>query len=542
MNKFLFFLLFIGSVCAAQNRPIITKWYGQDGSFTISAQGAFYYTYQKVGSTVVSGSFYSQGTLTMNIPGGDYIVSITPTSTFRFHPNSSNNNPRFLELIQWGDVSWNSDLSRMFMGCNNLKITATDIPNFSNVTQMNDMFSSCKIIDNIPNANSWDVSKVTRMDKMFYGATVFNQNISSWNVANVTNMIDMFNGAAAFNQNIGNWDVSKVTKMNQMFTGATAFNQNIGSWNVSKVTDMLNMFKGAETFNQNISNWDVSKVEYMGGIFNGSKSFNQSIADWNISKVTNMTSMFDGATAFNQDIGTWNVSNVITMKNMFNGAASFNQNIGNWDVSKVTNMERMFNAAAAFNQNIENWNVNRVTNMDYIFRDATSFNQNLGNWKLSGTSNSGNYLYSIFDNSGLSCHNYALTLKGWAENPSTPRNKNLGVANIKYGQVGQNYRHFFTTQKGWTFSGDIFEPTCNDALSTNENSLSEKLNFYPNPTTGRIFYQSQADEQVQISNTAGQLLKTVKVTKGTNQIDVSEFPKGVYFLKAGIKTSKLLKN
>lgn len=336
------------------------------------------------------------------------------------------------------------------------------------------------------------------------------------------------------------WNVSNVTDMNNMFNGAASFDQNIGSWNVSKVTNMNNMFNDATTFNQNIGNWDVSYVTHMNNMFNGATTFNQNIDSWNVSKVVNMDNMFNSATSFNQNIGSWNVSNVTTMNNMFDKAIAFNGDIGNWNVSNVTKMNKTFNGATAFNQNIGNWNVHRVNDMGFIFLDATSFNQNLGKWSL----NNGlpKYLYSIFENSGLSCQNYALTLKGWAENPLTPQNKNLGVVNIKYGQIGQNYRQFFTTQKGWTFSGDTFEPTCNDALSTNENSLAEKLNFYPNPTTGRIFYQSQTDEPVQISNTAGQLLKTVKVTKGTNQINVSEFPKGVYFLKAGVKTSKLLKN
>lgn len=198
MKKFLFFLLFIGSICAAQNRPIIIKKDAQGGRFGIGAVGAFYYTYQKVGSSVVSGSFYSQGTFSIAVPAGDYIISITPTSTFRFILDDSyNTDPLFLELMQWGDFSWNSNLSAMFKGCTKLKITATDIPNFSNVTQMDDMFFSCKILENIPNANSWNVYKVTNMRQMFYGATLFNQNISSWNVSNVRNMISMFNGAAS---------------------------------------------------------------------------------------------------------------------------------------------------------------------------------------------------------------------------------------------------------------------------------------------------------------------------------------------------------
>ena len=47
------------------------------------------------------------------------------------------------------------------------------------------------------------------MQRMFFGAKEFNQDISNWDVSNVTNMSFMFADAISFNQDIGNWDVSK---------------------------------------------------------------------------------------------------------------------------------------------------------------------------------------------------------------------------------------------------------------------------------------------------------------------------------------------
>ena len=48
-------------------------------------------------------------------------------------------------------------------------------------------------------------------------------------------------GAAGFND-MPSWDVSLVTDMTKMFYGAAAFNQPIGGWDVSLVTDMTEMF------------------------------------------------------------------------------------------------------------------------------------------------------------------------------------------------------------------------------------------------------------------------------------------------------------
>ena len=49
---------------------------------------------------------------------------------------------------------------------------------------------------------------------------------------------------------LNNWNVSNVTNMYGMFWGAESFNQPLNNWNVSNVEDMEGMFAGAQSFNQ----------------------------------------------------------------------------------------------------------------------------------------------------------------------------------------------------------------------------------------------------------------------------------------------------
>ena len=160
--------------------------------------------------------------------------------------------------------------------------------------------------------NTWDVSNIRDMSRLFYNKITFNEDISNWDTSNVVNMSEMFGYAWKFNQDIGNWDTSNVIFMRHMFREAEDFNQDISGWDTSNVESMLRMFVYALSFNQDIGSWDTSNVE-------------------------DMQSMFFYASSFNQDIGDWDTSNVTSMDDMFNGAASFNQNISSWCVINVFN-------------------------------------------------------------------------------------------------------------------------------------------------------------------------------------------------------------
>jgi len=221
---------------------------------------------------------------------GIHTVTITgdfPHVCFDWSPGAN----KIRTVEQWGDIQWAS-MERAFAGCKNLKITATDAP---------------------------DLSAVTNMSFMFTKADAFNEDISSWDVSNVADMSLMFYGAASFNQDIGSWDVSNVTSMLGMFWNATSFNRDIGSWDVSNVTSMLGMFWNATSFNRDVGSWDVSNVTSMRSMFQDAASFNRDVSSWDVSNVTSMHSMFQDATSFDQNLGNW-TSNAADRLDMFVGS------------------------------------------------------------------------------------------------------------------------------------------------------------------------------------------------------------------------------
>jgi surface protein len=482
-------------------------------TFGTATSGTVNYYWQEVspGTATGSGSF-SGTTLTITgLPTGATIrLGIYPSNFQRIIINNGADRSRLLDVEQWGTTAWTS-MEQAFRDCNNLTITATDIPVLTSCTSMLQMFQRCATLNGPTNINSWNTSAVTNMVEMFEQATLFNQNIGSWNTAAVTNMAEMFRVATAFNQNIGSWNTGAVTNMARMFSEAAAFNQNIGSWNTGTVTNMAEMFRVATSFNQNIGSWNTAAVTNMSGMFYQAPAFNQNIGSWNTGAVTNMSAMFQSATSFNQNIESWNTAGVTNMSAMFNMSTVFNQNIGSWNTGAVTNMsfmfsganafnqnigswntgavtsmramfyssvssafnnggsntinnwntgavadmQSMFQQATAFNQNIGSWNTGAVTNMLGMFQNASSFNQNIGNWNLNATVN----LTSMLNSSGMDCSNYAATLVGWNANPSCPTGRTLGASGRTYSTSANAARANLVLAigsggKGWTITGD----------------------------------------------------------------------------------------
>jgi surface protein len=200
---------------------------------------------------------------------------------------------KIVSLDQWGANSWTS-MNFAFYGAVNLTVSATDTPNFSEVTGMSAMFSGASLAD--PDTSGWDTTAVTSMNNMFRNASSANPDTSNWDTSAVTDMWAMFSGATAAEPDTSGWNTSAVTDMHEMFYNATSANPDTNGWDTSAVSDMNSMFLFASSVKPDVSGWDTAAVTDMSQMFWGVPSFDQNIGSWDVTSLTNALYMFENVT------------------------------------------------------------------------------------------------------------------------------------------------------------------------------------------------------------------------------------------------------
>ena len=304
--------------------------------------------------------------------------------------------------------------------------------------------------------------------------------------------------------------------------------------NLSKAPPIFGMFAEATKFNGDISNWDVSKITAFSSLFQGASSFNQDIGNWDVSAATDLSGMFWDATAFNQDIGNWKVDSVELMNAVFKDAITFNQDLSNWNVSSAIRMSNMFDGATSFNQDIGDWDVSSSTSLIETFKYATSFDQNLGGWQIDSVIK----MWGMFDNSGLSVSNYDSTIITWQKNGYI--NMSIGVLGLKYCAADSARSELI--KAGWSFSGDSLN--CSTTQINDITSIENKnIYIFPNPSNGTLninFREDSSQELISIYDSNANLVKQIKSNARNNQIDLSKYPNGLYFVRARNQSKKVL--
>lgn len=486
----------------------------------------------------------NQATYRLKVSNGNGVFNKTQFASFTLDSSGAKiwshlgNSDKILEISQWGNIQWTS-MFNAFSHCQSLQLTATDSPNLSNVENASHLFFNASSFTGNSSMANWNTSHVKDFSFMFAHTNMyqlpdtFNLPIGNWNTSAATNFKSLFENRKAFNQNLNSWNTSTVTNMSAMFSGCNAFNQPLNNWNTSNVTDMSRMFHSVFNFNQPLNSWNTANVTNMSAMFEACTVFNQPLNNWNTSNVTNMSSMFAVCVAFNQPLNNWNTSNVTDMSAMFHLIPNFNQPLNNWNTSNVTDISHMFHKCTAFNQPLDNWDTSKVTNMNVFLQEASAFNQSLASWNLSSLTTAS----LAITQTGIDCSNYSNTLEGWADNPNTANNINLGpLMNLMYSSTIINKRNILIN-KGWLFTGDIVGEC--EKLAVNENKLKNSLSIYPNPVSDFIYlnYSKNVKGYI-ITDSSGRIIMKDSLTK--DFINVQSLSSGNYILQ--ILTSKNVEN
>ncbi len=207
----LFFLFGLFLSNAGMSQPFISTWAtnvsgtSNNTSITIPISGSGYNYDVDWDNDGVFDQFGISGSVTHDFgKTGTYTIRIQGSFP-RIYFNNSGDKNKLQSIEQWGNIKWSS-MENAFYGCSNLKITAQDSPDLSNVSSMSGMFRQAGV--SAPAIGKWNVSKVTNMEYLFFATFEFNLPIGDWDVSSVTTMKYMFANTFAFNQPIGAWDVS----------------------------------------------------------------------------------------------------------------------------------------------------------------------------------------------------------------------------------------------------------------------------------------------------------------------------------------------
>lgn len=246
----LLLVLFIGITTASFGQtPFVTVWQTDNigprnetdsNQIRFPATGDFSYSWVDVNNTSSTDSGIGTGPTTITFPqAGTYELSVTPRDSTPFNRISfceycRGDQEKLIEIKNWGAIQWTEF---QFNGCYNLKISATDTPDLSNVSDMAFVFSHSGV-DTIPNVNDWDISNVTDLSNSF-AYTKFNQPLDNWDVSNVTDMSFMFDGDSVFNQPLDTWNMSKVQFIAYMFRDASSFDQSLATWDLDSLKSAL---------------------------------------------------------------------------------------------------------------------------------------------------------------------------------------------------------------------------------------------------------------------------------------------------------------
>ena len=318
-------------------------------------------------------------------------------------------------------VQFSDDASRFFEGFQTEKIVFPNGMNTSNVTNMENMFTSATKLKE-GNFSDWDTSKVKKMGHMFDRTSALESPVNFRDASNVEDMAFMFWLSKVPSVSIGN--AGKVKDMNRMFEGALV--EKVEIMNTSSVENMESMFTNATKLKEgNFSDWDTSKVKKMGHMFDRTSALESPVNFRDASNVEDMGRMFYNSKVPSVNIG--DAGKVKDMGYMFNNSQVEKVEIAN--TSSVENMSNMFAHAKKLKDgNMSEWDTSKAKNLSAMFYGASQFNQDLSNWNLSSASNLDGFIWSDDSFEQDNYEKFLEKLEASNLDPTTMQNRTIHVS------------------------------------------------------------------------------------------------------------------
>ncbi len=228
--------------------------------------------------------------------------------------------------------------------------------NTSGVTDMYALFCGATGIKDALALRNWDTSSVTDMSFMFSGCTsMLFADVSNWNTGKVTTMANMFQVGDSWKANgrlteiigLGDLDVSNVTDMTCMFYGAAQMTTyDIARWNVSRVESMNHMFCDNRRLRSlDLSDWDVSSLRTIYCMFDDNVELRTigDVSHWNTASLIdaggwlNEANSFTGDNTGTLDLSGWDTRRLKSAGEMFLSTKIHTIDLSGWTFESITN-------------------------------------------------------------------------------------------------------------------------------------------------------------------------------------------------------------
>ena len=298
--------------------------------------------------------------------GSDYVtVTMFDDNTWKYEvegwkpTNIDFKNMPSLESVNLSSLDSRAitDMSQMFMRCNELTKVRMYGMEFENVANMSEMFSGCTSLTSLDLTNKvLDIDKVTDMSQMFYNcSSLENMDMRWWHANKITDISGMFMGCtslstvnmpqnrqgtlknmtAAFENctsltkvDMDDFYLHNVTSMSELFSGCTSLKTFYFPTSTEELLYAQYMFRNCSSLERvSLHSWSTPKVTHMNGMFWGCTSLKEIYLDWvNVSNVVNMNGMFYNCSSLEiLDIEGWNITGDPDMGGMFRGCGSLKE-------------------------------------------------------------------------------------------------------------------------------------------------------------------------------------------------------------------------